>query len=234
MRKILLKLCLFVALTSVAWGAIAPVGGATGTTGASLATTVASSSFSPTAGNAMVCALVTAGGVSNITAADNNSNALSISTTVTSVNFSIAYGTVVSGASTYHFSWTTSRKASIACEEYSGQAGFVGTSSIFSSSSTNPTYTYTTTKTNSLVVNGYSMGANVTSYSSTTGNLRQSQAGGGGNSNAVALIDNTGTTIGSSVLTITTTNVSSSWVTTAVEIYPPQGTQTGLLTLGVN
>jgi hypothetical protein len=199
-----------------AFASVAYVGGATasnsGTAGTSLTVT-----YSPTAGNQVVLGIMFAAAVTSLSCADQNSNALTLNTHEN--NAYEFYGTAIAGATSFKCQWTTSAKASEAVAEYSGVVG-VGTNGINSGSSTSSSISVTTTKSNSFIVAIFGNGVNAT-YTATSGNLRQNISGGAGNSNAVAIMDNTAAIAGTSV-TDTATVPTGAWNAVGLELYPTQ------------
>jgi len=183
------------------------------TAGASLTVT-----YTPTAGNLVVAGIQFSVTPSAVTCKDQNGNALAL---VTNKTFNYLFqGVAVTGATSYKFSWTTTSKAAGFVGEYTGVKG-VGTNASGNGSSTAETLSLTTTKTDSFMVCSVGVAANVT-YTLVTGKaIRIQNTSGTGNNSAIALVDNTTISSGTS-LTCATSSATGAWSVMGVEIYPRQ------------
>lgn len=175
--------------------------------------------YSPTAGNYVVVVVSLSAAVTSPSCKDQNSNAL------TCVLFNsgkgiICYGPAVTGATSYEAQWTTSADASIVIGEYSGVVG-VGTNNTATGSSTSISVTVVTTFVNSWIVAAMTQGSGTNTFTASVGNLRVQEQGGSATANTCAINDNSGTSIGSSVVN-TTTCLSNSWAAYGLELYPTQ------------
>jgi hypothetical protein len=98
---------------------------------------------------------------------------------------------------------------------YSGVSGF-GVSTINAGSTANPTISQSTTATNSFIVSGFANDSGLAD-SPLTGNLRATTTFGGGFNNTVSLVDSTAAS--PALLTTAVTQVASTWVVVAVEMF---------------
>jgi hypothetical protein len=192
--------------------AIAPVGGATNTSGAGTVNSF-TVTYAPTPGNTVVMFLDTNGTTAALTAKDNLGNNLSIGPGPIiqgSVELQSFYQlSAPSGVTGYTFTWTTAHTAKIVLEEYSGNnlgvnASLAGNTAQGAASPA--TITCTLDEANDFLVVG--IGVQGQTATGTVGSTRQALA-------TELLMDNTAA---GGTVTCTATFTNANWIALALEL----------------
>jgi hypothetical protein len=187
--------------------------------------------YSPTAGNTVVAAIMFAQATySGLTCVDNNNHALTAVTTSGGL-LNLFIGTAITGATRYTFSWTTSETVALVLGEYSGVVG-TGTNGTNSGSTSPAQVSVVSTKANSFMVAALGVKGISNTFTAVTGNLRESDDN---SSVSAALMDNTAASSGSSITNSASLSAVTAWDAAAVEIYPTQpasGTVNLLMMMG--
>jgi len=205
--------------------AISYVGGAA--FGASSAIAVSATvTYSPTAGNTVVCYLQTSSsGAAPVTVVDNNGNALTAGavqqTGVGNIS-RLFYGVAITGATSYKASWTgIGSVAWLDILEYAGvgsvDSAFSGTNSTVSTGTT-VTWTARINANNAWLIACFGDSA-ATSWTATNGNLRVNQIAGAPSGQRTACMDNTAALAGL-VTCSATKSVNAAWSVVAIALNP--------------
>ena len=189
-----------------------------GTNATSIAGTSLTLTYSPTSGNEIVCGIYTSANITGLGCADNNGNGLTPSPYNPQNRASLFFGTAVSGATSYTFSWTGNSGAVCALVEYANVVGIGSGGGTASGSSNLPTISNTTTAVNSVIV-AFVLETVGTTFSQNTGNLRQKDTDTQITA-TVGLNDNTASSVGSSVTNAISAVSSNSWYIISLEMYP--------------